>query len=173
VIVETLTDNRNAARHVFTKNDGNLGGSGAVACLFERRGIVLVDADGVDEDHLMLAAAEGGADDVELDGSTYQMTCAPESLASVREAVEAPDSPVESAELTMAAKTTVGVSDENDAETILPLIYSSKRTTTSKMSTRASTSPSACSGMSPPTDPEHGASWLRTGWCRHSQGAVA
>ena len=50
---------------------------------------MLVDADGVDEDELMLAAAEGGADDVELDGSTFQITAAPESLASVREAVEA------------------------------------------------------------------------------------
>src|SRR6476660_9518659 len=93
VIVEALTDNRNRTasdvRHLFSKNDGNLGGAGAVAWLFERRGIVLVAADGVDEDELTLAAAEGGADDVELDGSTFQITAAPESLTSVREAVEA------------------------------------------------------------------------------------
>ena len=64
VIVEALTDNRNRTasdvRHMFAKNDGNLGGSGAVAWLFERRGVVLVPADGVDEDELMLAAADGG-----------------------------------------------------------------------------------------------------------------
>ena len=70
VLVEALTDNRNRTaadvRHIFTKNGGNLGTTGAVAWLFERRGIVLVDADGVDEDELTLAAAEGGADDVEL-----------------------------------------------------------------------------------------------------------
>src|SRR5437763_4175767 len=68
VIVEALTDNRNRTagdvRHTFAKNDGNLGGSGAVAWLFERQGVVIVDAEGVDEDELTLAAAEGGADDV-------------------------------------------------------------------------------------------------------------
>src|ERR671936_1352684 len=71
VIVEALTDNRNRTasevRHLFSKNDGNLGTSGAVLWLFERRGVVLVPADGVDEDELMLAAAEGRADDVTLD----------------------------------------------------------------------------------------------------------
>src|SRR4051794_12469305 len=65
VIVEALTDNRNRTasdvRHVFTKNDGNLGTTGAVAWLFERQGIVIVDADRFDEDTVMLAAAEGGA----------------------------------------------------------------------------------------------------------------
>ena len=78
VIVEALTDNRNRTasdvRHTFAKNDGNLGGSGAVAWLFERRGLVLVEADGVDEDELMLAAADGGAEDIELDGSTFTVT---------------------------------------------------------------------------------------------------
>ncbi|MGH6928519.1 MAG: YebC/PmpR family DNA-binding transcriptional regulator, partial [Dongiaceae bacterium] len=65
IIVEALTDNRNRTaadvRHVFAKNEGSLGGAGAVAWLFERRGLVVVDADGVAEDGLTLAAAEGGA----------------------------------------------------------------------------------------------------------------
>src|ERR687883_2020814 len=77
VLVEALTDNRNRTasevRHVFSKNDGNLGTSGTVAWLFERRGVVLVAAEGVDEDELTLAAAEGGADDVSLDGSSYEI----------------------------------------------------------------------------------------------------
>src|SRR5216117_3529900 len=93
VIVETLTDNRNRTagevRHTFAKNDGNLGTSGAVAWLFERRGLVLVPAEGTDEDELTLAAAEGGADDVSVDGSSYQVLSAAEELATVREAVEA------------------------------------------------------------------------------------
>src|SRR5512133_2997777 len=92
VIVEALTDNRNRTaseiRHAFDKNDGNLGGSGAVAWLFERRGVVVVTADGVDEDELTLAAAEGGADDVSLDGATYEVVSAPEALSAVREALE-------------------------------------------------------------------------------------
>src|ERR1043166_8898744 len=92
VIVEALTDNRNRTaadvRAAFAKHDGNLGGSGAVAWLFERRGVILVDADRFDEDDVMLAAAEGGAEDVTLDGSSFSVTCTPESLSSVRQALE-------------------------------------------------------------------------------------
>jgi YebC/PmpR family DNA-binding regulatory protein len=126
VIVETLTDNRNRTagevRHTFAKNDGNLGTSGAVLWLFERRGIVIVEADGADEDELTLAAAEGGADDVALDGSTFTVTSDPTNLAAVRAAIEAAGFTVESAELTMVPKTTVEVADENEAKKILRLI---------------------------------------------------
>ncbi len=75
VLVEALTDNRNRTaadvRHVFAKNDGNLGtsGRGRVACS-SGAGVILVAPTGVDEDELTLAAAEGGAEDVDLDGST-------------------------------------------------------------------------------------------------------
>jgi YebC/PmpR family DNA-binding regulatory protein len=126
VIVETLTDNRNRTagevRHTFAKNDGNLGTSGAVLWLFERRGIVIVEADGADEDELTLAAAEGGADDVALDGSTFTVTSDPTNLAAVRAAIEAAGFTVDSAELTMVPKTTVEVADENEAKKILRLI---------------------------------------------------
>jgi YebC/PmpR family DNA-binding regulatory protein len=126
VIVEALTDNRNRTagevRHTFSKNDGNLGTSGAVAWLFERRGVVLVPADDVDEDELTLAAAEGGADDVTLDGSSFQVLSAPESLASVRQTIEAAGFPIDSAELTLLPKTTVEVADESDAKKILRLV---------------------------------------------------
>src|SRR2546423_7358352 len=126
VIVEALTDNRNRTasdvRHTFTKNDGNLGGSGAVSWLFERRGVVLVPADGGDEDELPPAAAEGGADDVALDGSSYQVLTAPENLAAVREAIEKAGFTIDSAELTMLPKTTVEVADEGDAKKVLRLM---------------------------------------------------
>jgi len=126
VIVEALTDNRNRTasdvRHTFAKNDGNLGGSGAVAWLFERRGVVLVPAAGTDEDELTLAAAEGGADDVALDGSSYQVLTAPESLSAVREAIEQAGFSIDSAELTMLPKTTVEVADEGDAKKVLRLM---------------------------------------------------
>jgi YebC/PmpR family DNA-binding regulatory protein len=126
VIVEALTDNRNRTagevRHTFAKNDGNLGTSGAVLWLFERRGIVIVEADGADEDELMLAAAEGGADDVTLDGSTFTVSADPSTLAAVREAIEAAGFTVDSAELTMVAKTTVEVADESEAKKVLRLI---------------------------------------------------
>jgi YebC/PmpR family DNA-binding regulatory protein len=126
LIVEALTDNRNRTasevRHAFDKNDGNLGGSGAVAWLFERRGVVLVDVEGADEDELTLAAAEGGADDVTRDGSTFQVTSAPEALVTVREAIEAAGIPIESAELTMVPKTTIEVAEESAAKKVLRLI---------------------------------------------------
>jgi YebC/PmpR family DNA-binding regulatory protein len=126
VIGEALTDNRNRTaadvRHLFGKHDGNLGGSGAVTWLFERRGVVLVGADGVDEDELTLAAAEGGADDVARDGSSFQVVAGPESLTAVREAIEAAGIAVESAELTMVPKTTVEVDDEGSAKKILRLM---------------------------------------------------
>jgi YebC/PmpR family DNA-binding regulatory protein len=126
VLVEALTDNRNRTasdvRHVFTKNEGNLGASGAVAWQFERRGVVLVAAEGVDEDELMLAAADGGAEDVELDGSSFQITATPEDLTGVREAVEAAGFTIEGAELTMVPKNTIEVDDESTAKKILRLI---------------------------------------------------
>jgi YebC/PmpR family DNA-binding regulatory protein len=126
LIVEALTDNRNRTasevRHVLSKHDGNLGGSGSVMWLFERVGIVLVGADSVDEDELLLAAAEGGADDVSLDVSTFQVTSAPEALKAVREAIEQAGFTVESAELTMVPKTTVQVADEAAARKILRLM---------------------------------------------------
>jgi YebC/PmpR family DNA-binding regulatory protein len=125
VMVEALTDNRNRTasevRHLFAKNDGNLGETGGVAWLFERRGVVLVDGS-ADEDELMLAAAEGGADDIERDGSSWQITSAPEQLAAVRSAVDAAGFTVDSAELTMIPKTTIEVDDESQAKKILRLI---------------------------------------------------
>ena len=126
VLVEALTDNRNRTaadvRHIFAKNGGNLGTTGAVAWQFERRGVLLVDAAGADEDELMLAAAEGGAEDVELDGSSFQVTCAPEDLSAVRAAVEAAGFTVDSAELTMIPSTTVEVGDEGTAKQVLRLM---------------------------------------------------
>jgi YebC/PmpR family DNA-binding regulatory protein len=126
VIVEALTDNRNRTaaevRSAFTKHDGNLGGSGAVAWLFERRGVVLVDADRFDEDDVTMAAADGGADEVEQDGSSYRVTSAPEALTSVREALEAAGIEVDSSELTMVPKTTVNLEDEAAAKKTLRLI---------------------------------------------------
>jgi len=126
IIVEALTDNRNRTasevRHVFAKHDGNLGTSGAVAWLFERRGVVLVDADRAEEDDVMLAAAEGGADDVAQDGSSFQVTTSPEALSAVREALEQAGIAVDSAEITMVPKTTVEVDEEAAARKMLRLI---------------------------------------------------
>jgi len=126
VLVEALTDNRNRTasevRHLFTKHGGNLGTTGAVAWQFERRGVVLVSADGVDEDELVLAAAEAGAEDVELDGSSFVITSTPEALSGVREAVERAGLSVESVELAMLPKATVAISDQGIARQVVRLV---------------------------------------------------
>jgi YebC/PmpR family DNA-binding regulatory protein len=126
VLVEALTDNRNRTasdvRHLFTKHGGNLGTTGAVAWLFERRGVVLVDAGDADEDELMLAAADGGADDLDRDADVFQVSAPPEALTAVREAIEGAGFTVRSAELSMVPKTTVEVADEAAAKKVVRLI---------------------------------------------------
>jgi YebC/PmpR family DNA-binding regulatory protein len=126
LIVEALTDNRNRTaadvRHLFAKNGGNLGATGAVAWQFDRRGVVIVPAEGVDDEELLLVAADGGADDLDRDGDVFQVTSAPESLSSVREAIEAAGFSVDSAELMLVPKTTVAVEDEAKARQVMRLI---------------------------------------------------
>jgi YebC/PmpR family DNA-binding regulatory protein len=126
VLVEALTDNRNRTasevRHVFSRHGGHLGTTGAVAWQFERTGLVIVRADGVDEEALFFEAAEAGADDVNLDGSTFEVSAPPESLVPVRTALEAAGFPVESAGLAMIPKVTVAISDEGTAKKIVRLV---------------------------------------------------
>ena len=109
-------------RHVFAKHEGNLGTSGAVAWLFERKGVLIVPADGVDEETLMLVAADGGAEDVELDGSSFQVIASPDDLAAVRAALDEAGIAYDSADLTMLPKTTVSVEDEGTAKKLVRLM---------------------------------------------------
>jgi YebC/PmpR family DNA-binding regulatory protein len=126
VLVEAVTDNRNRTasevRHAFTKHGGNLGTTGAVAWQFDRHGVVVVSAEGADEETLFLTAAEARADDVGLDGSSYVVTTPPEELSAVRQALEEAGFTIESVELAMVPKTTVSVSDESTARRIMGLV---------------------------------------------------
>jgi YebC/PmpR family DNA-binding regulatory protein len=125
VFIEALTDNRNRTaadvRHVFSKSDGNLGESGSVAWLFERKGVILVEGS-ADEDELMLAAADAGADDVEVEESGYRVLTAPEALHAVRAALEEAGLAIESAESTMVPKTEVSIEDEATARKVVRLM---------------------------------------------------
>ena len=126
ILVEALTDNRNRTaadvRHSFTKHEGNLGSTGAVAWQFERHGLVLVPEEGVDPDELMLVAADAGADDVDLSGSTYQITAAPEQLTALKEALAEAELAVDSAEVTMIPNNVVEIDDEGVARRLLRLM---------------------------------------------------
>ena len=93
LMVDVLTDNKNRAvgevRHLLTKHGGNLGSSNSVAWLFDKRGYVLVDRDAVDEEALMTAAIDAGADDLRDDGSHWEIISAPEAFDAVAAAVRA------------------------------------------------------------------------------------
>ena len=93
LMVEVLTDNKNRAvgeiRHLLTKHGGNLGSSNSVAWLFDKRGYVLVDREAVDEEALMTAAIDAGADDLRDDGGSWEIISPPEAFDAVAEAVRA------------------------------------------------------------------------------------
>jgi len=84
--------------------------------------VILVGAEGTDEDDLVLLAADAGADDVALDGSTFVVTSPPETMSSVRVALEDAGVAIDSVQLAMVPKTTVAVSDESTARRIVKLV---------------------------------------------------
>lgn len=113
VLVESLTDNKNRAvseiRHIFTKNNGNLGEGGCVAWMFKIQGYFVVEKSAVDEDALMEAALEAGAEDVREDESNFEVITAPEDFEAVKEALEAAAIPFENAEITKLPDTTANL----------------------------------------------------------------
>jgi YebC/PmpR family DNA-binding regulatory protein len=125
VYLTVLTDNKNRSaadiRHIFDKSGGKLGTDGSVAWLFERKGVVLIDAEGIDEDDVMEAAAEAGAEDIILEGDVYEIRTDPMAFMSVRGALQDKGYEFSSVELTMIPKTTVAL-DESDAKKTLRLL---------------------------------------------------
>jgi YebC/PmpR family DNA-binding regulatory protein len=125
IIVEVLTDNKNRSaaevRNIFSKHGGQLAQPGAVAWVFERRGSIIVDATKYEEDDVMTAAIEGGADDVVHDGDQFQVLTQPADLAAVRAAIAAAGIEFEQVELTMVPKNTVKL-EENDARKTMKIV---------------------------------------------------
>jgi YebC/PmpR family DNA-binding regulatory protein len=111
VMVDCLTDNKNRAvadiKHLFERNGGNLGEPGCVSWIFEKKGLIVVDKDKVDEDQLLNLALEAGADDVKEQESEFEITTGISDFESVREAVEKAGLPYTLAEITMIPKNTV------------------------------------------------------------------
>ena len=124
LIVDALTDNRNRTvsevRYLFTKYNGNLGASGCVAYLFDRKGQLEFERGDVDADALMEVAIEADAEDVVEDGDTLRVITAPESFEAVKAALEAVGLTPVCAEIQMIPQTTVSLSGK-DAETMLKL----------------------------------------------------
>ncbi len=128
VLVECLTDNRNRTvadvRHYFAKSNGNLGESGCVAYMFDKKGLILVDKSTIDEETLMDAALEAGADDVVEEETEFQILTAPENFDDVRNALEEKGVSFLDASISMIPQNTVEVVDEKIARALMRLMDS-------------------------------------------------
>ena len=126
ILVDCMTDNRNrtapAIRHAFSKHGGNLGEANSVAWMFDRKGIISVQAGGQDPEEVGLAAIEAGAEDIQVDGDTIEVITEPSSFEMVRKAVEAAGVTIENAEVTMQPKQTVPVGEDKAAAAVLRLL---------------------------------------------------
>jgi YebC/PmpR family DNA-binding regulatory protein len=125
VIVETATDNRNRTvgdvRHLFDKYGGNLGQNGCVAWMFDKKGVIEVEAGKADEDELMELVLEAGAEDMKVVEGMYEITTSVASFEAVRQAIEARGIPMSLAELTMIPQTSVHL-DGKQATQMLKLM---------------------------------------------------
>ncbi len=129
VIVEVLTDNRNRAaanvRNAFTKGGGNMGTSGCVSFMFDDKGLIVVDkeeVEGMDDDELMMMAIDAGAEDFAVEEDSYEITTAPDDFSAVREALEANNIPMASAEVTKIPQTYTTLTNEEDIKKMNKLL---------------------------------------------------
>src|SRR5205809_2386804 len=125
IMIRVLTDNRNRTapeiRHTFEKHGGNMGASGAVAWMFDRKGVIQIDAGKVAEDGLLGLALEAGATDMRRVDKAFEITTAPAEMDAVRTALEAARMPVLEGEVTFVPQSTVRV-EGKDAPQVLRLI---------------------------------------------------
>lgn len=126
VLVKALTDNRNRTtseiRHIFTKHGGSLAEVGAVAYLFEQKGVITVDRSAVSEEKLIEVALEAGAEDVsELTKDAFEVVCSPKEFQAVNSALEKAEIPVLSAEITRVPQTNIPL-QEDQSRKILKLM---------------------------------------------------
>jgi len=122
MMIESVTDNKNRTvaelRHAISKANGNLGESGSVAWMFERKGVVNVEKDNVKEDELMEVILDAGADDLKSDGDYFEVITALEKFEPVRKAIEDKNYKIESASLQFVAKDLLEISGKNAEEVI-------------------------------------------------------
>ena len=128
VLVDCMTDNKNRTvadiRHSFSKSGGNLGESGCVAWMFDKKGTILVDKETIDEEELMDKALEAGAEDVVEEDNVYQIETTPDDFEGIREALEADGVKFIEASVTMIPQNVVEITEESSARQILRLLES-------------------------------------------------
>ncbi len=125
ILVEVLTDNKNRAaanvRNIFSKTGGNLGATGSVSYMFNRKGVIEYDAEQVAEDEVMEAALEAGADDIVAEDGVITVTTDPSSFEAVLEALQSKGFESVSAEISMVPDT-YSTLDEETTRKVLKLI---------------------------------------------------
>jgi YebC/PmpR family DNA-binding regulatory protein len=125
IYVTALSDNKNRTaadvRYIFDRSGGKLGTDGSVSWMFERKGVIYVDSVGKDEDTIMTAAIEAGAEDVLTEGDSYEIRCDATEFMNVRTNLQAAGISFSSAEVTMIPKNTIAL-DESDARKTLKLL---------------------------------------------------
>ena len=125
ILCEILTDNRNRTaselRSVFSKNGGELGKTGCVAYLFERKGLVLVSVDEAEEDALMEVALEAGADDVKREDDFYEVTCDPDAFSDLVTGLSEAEVKTESSQISRIPNDTIDL-DAANGKKILKLM---------------------------------------------------
>ena len=123
IIVECLTDNKNRTltniRTILNKNGGHLGASGSVAWMFERKGVITLNAEGKDPDDIELTAIDAGAEDIEREDSIIEIYTAPNELTKVADNLKKVDLEPENAEIQMIPNQTVKIEDEATAKKVL------------------------------------------------------
>ena len=127
IMVDVVTDNRNRTasevRHVFDKFGGNLGASGCVSFMFDKKGIIVIENDGdIDEETLMMDVLDAGADDFTSTEEVFEITTDPAAFSAVSEALEAKGYVFEQAEITMIPQTTTHLDNEKQLEQIEKLL---------------------------------------------------
>jgi YebC/PmpR family DNA-binding regulatory protein len=125
VMVESMTDNKNRAvadiRHIFSKCGGNLGENGCVSYMFDKKGLIEVDRDSVNEDTLMETALEAGAEDIREEETIFEVITEPQAFEAVKEALDAAAIKYTLAEVTMIPQTTLNLSGK-EAEQMFRLM---------------------------------------------------
>ena len=126
-MVETLSDNKNRIagdlRHYFDKYGGNLGQTGSVGFMFDRKGIIVIAKDSnLDEDTVMMDALDAGAEDFSSEDECFEVVSSPETFSAVREALEEKGYSFEQAEISYVPKTTTELTNEEDLKNIEKLI---------------------------------------------------
>jgi len=126
VIVKALTDNKNRTaaevRNVFNKANNSLGQTGSVSRSFQRKGLIHIPAEGVDEDSLMEAAIDAGAENMEREGDSFTVTTAPNDYNAVLEALNAAGYNTADSELTLVPDTTMDVTSVEQAQSVMKFI---------------------------------------------------